>query len=404
MDTTALDHTTSPRLSVPHHHNNTFTTAIMADSNESSDMAKEYSLLPHLIPHLDRHLVFPLLNFQEEERPEDADTSDITQLKYSLLRHTNMQDFVGDLYAQLHGLPERPKEFGERREEVLAKREQYEADTQKLQDLLADAEVVGNLRSDKEGNMTYLTSTHGVTRAMVEQLYDFGQFQYSCGDYHSASELLYQYRILSTDNDKVNAATWGKLASDILTTNWEAAMEEVQKLRESIDTRLFNNTLAQLQHRTWLIHWSLFPFFNHEPARETLTELFFSPTYINTIQTACPWILRYLCAAVITNRNRPGSKFAGGGGYAYGGYQKQLKDLVRVVRQEGYEYKDPVTGFVRALYVDFDFEEAQKRLGEADEILRSDFFLVATSDTFLDCARHLISESYCKIHQRIDIK
>ncbi|KAG9990008.1 hypothetical protein KCU78_g19930, partial [Aureobasidium melanogenum] len=47
---------------------------------------------------------------------------------------------------------------------------------------------------------------------------------------------------------------------------------------------------------------------------------------------------------------------------------------------------------------------AQKKLGEADEILRSDFFLVATSEAFKDAARHLISESYCKIHQRIDIK
>jgi len=283
---------------------------------------------------------------------------------------------------------------------VLSLRGKYEEDTEKLQNLLADADVVGNLRSDKESNMSYLQQNHGVTKQMVEQLYEFGQFQYSCGDYHSSSELLYQYRILSTDNERVNAATWGKLASDILTTNWESAMEEVTKLKESIDTRLFNNTLAQLQHRTWLIHWSLFPFFNHEPAREALTEMFFSAPYINTIQTSCPWILRYLSAAVITNRNRPSGKT----GYGYGNYQKQLKDLVRIVRQEQYEYTDPVTGFVKALYVDFDFEEAQKKLSEADEILRSDFFLVATSESFLDAARHLISESYCKIHQRIDIK
>ncbi|KAI7360757.1 Eukaryotic translation initiation factor 3 subunit, partial [Hortaea werneckii] len=218
-------------------------------------------------PQLDRHLVFPLLNFLEEETPEDEPTTEITQLKYSLLKSTNMQDFVGDLYAQLHNLSERPSEYADKREQVLSKREKYEEETGKLQDLLADTEVVGNLRSDKEGNMAYLQSNHGVTRQMVEQLYEFGQFQYSCGDYNSASELLYQYRILSTDNEKVNAATWGKLASDILTTNWEAALEEIQKLRESIDTRLFNNTLAQLQHRTWLIHWSLFPFFNHDPAR-----------------------------------------------------------------------------------------------------------------------------------------
>jgi translation initiation factor 3 subunit E len=230
---------------------------------------------------------------------------------------------------------------------------------------------------------------------MVNVLYDFGNFQYSCGNYQAAAELLYQFRVLSTDNDKVSAATWGKLASEILTTNWESAMEEVQKVKESIDTKLFNNPLAQLTHRTWLIHWALFPFFNYEPARDTICELFFSAPFINTIQTACPWILRYLTAAVITNRSRTRNT---------GQYQKQLKDVIRIVKQENYEYHDPVTDFIKALYIDFDFEEAQKKLSEAEEVLRSDFFLVAASDSFVEAARHLISESYCKIHQRIDIK
>jgi translation initiation factor 3 subunit E len=373
-----------------------------AKQNASSpqEIAKQHSLLPQLIANLDRHLVFPLLNFQEEETPEDEDTTEITQMKYALLQGTNMSDFVGDLYAQLNNLPERPSEYAKKREDVLNQRRIFEEETEKIQNLLSDADVVNNLRADKVSNMTYLKDNHGVTPAMVDQLYDYGQFQYNCGDYSSASELLYQFRILSTDNDKVSAATWGKLASDILTTNWESAMEEVAKIKENIETRLFNNPLAQLQHRTWLVHWSLFPFFNFEAGRDTLTEMFFSPAYINTIQTSCPWILRYLAAAVITNRNRPGGK----NNYILGHYQRQLKDLVRIVRQEQYEYNDPVTGFIKALYVDFDFEEAQKRLSEADEILRSDFFLVAASDSFLDAARHLISESYCKIHQRIDIK
>ncbi len=172
-------------------------------------------------------------------------------------------------------------------------------------------------------------------------------------------------------------------------------MTEIQKVKELIDTKLFNNPLAQLQYRTWLAHWCLFPFFNYEPARDTVLEMFFSAPYINTIQTNCPWILRYLVAAVITNRNRSRN---------VGQYQKQLKDVVRIVRQEGYEYRDPVTDFIKALYIDFDFEEAQKKLGEAEEVLRVDFFLSSASEAFVDAARHLISESYCKIHQRIDIK
>jgi len=208
-------------------------------------------------------------------------------------------------------------------------------------------------------------------------------------------ELLYRFRVLTTDGDKEREATWGKLACEILSVNWDSAMEEINKLKEIIDTRLFNNPLAQLQHRTWLIHWSLFPLFNHESSRETLTDMFFSPAYINTIQTNCPWILRYLAAAVITGRNR---------GRNSNQYQKQLKDLIRIVRQEGYEYNDPVTDFIKALYIDFDFEEAQKKLSETEEILKNDFFLLGAADLFVDSARHLISESYCKIHQRIDIK
>lgn len=172
-------------------------------------------------------------------------------------------------------------------------------------------------------------------------------------------------------------------------------MEEVQKVKESIDTKLFANPLAQLTHRTWLIHWVLFPFFNYEPARDTICELLFSAPFINTIQTACPWILRYLAAAVITNRNRTKNT---------GQYQKQLKDIIRIVKQETYEYTDPVTSFIKALYIDFDFEAAQQKLSLADAVLQSDFFLAGSADPFVEAARHLISESYCKIHQRIDIK
>jgi translation initiation factor 3 subunit E len=357
------------------------------------EVAKENDLLPTLVTHLDRHLIFPLLQFAGGD--EDESDPITLKAKYELLKKTNMTDYVASLYCELEGIDETPKEFTEKRQEVLLRLQKFEEETAKITDLLSREDVVTSLRSDKVANLEYLKKEHDVTIEMVNVLYDFGNYQYSCGNYAAAAELLYQFRVLSTDNDKVSAATWGKLASEILTTNWESAMEEVTKVKESIDTKLFSNPLAQLNHRTWLIHWALFPFFNYEPARETICELFFSAPFINTIQTACPWILRYLTAAVITNRSRTRNT---------GQYQKQLKDIIRIVKQENYEYHDPVTDFIKALYIDFDFEEAQKKLSEAEEVLRSDFFLVSASDSFVEAARHLISESYCKIHQRIDIK
>jgi len=358
----------------------------------AAEIAAEHDLLPKLIPHLDRHLIFPLLEFLSGE---EVDDSEILKAKYELLRQTNMTDYVAALWQKMNDSDEVPEDFRKKREEVLQRLSLFQEETTKIDELLGDESVTSNLRSDKVANLKFLEQTHGVTTEMVDMLYDFGRFQYSCGDYGNAAHLLDQFRILSTDNDKASSATWGKLASDILTTNWEVVMEEVNKVKESIDTKLFNNPLAQLKHRTWLIHWALFPFFNYETARDLLSDLFFSPAFINTIQTDCPWILRYLAAAVITNRSRTRNT---------GQYQRQLKDLVRVVRQEGYEYNDPVTEFVKALFIDFDFEEAQKKLGEAEEVLKGDFFLSATADAFVEAARHLISESYCKIHQRIDIK
>ncbi|MCJ1404263.1 eukaryotic translation initiation factor 3 subunit E [Xylographa trunciseda] len=359
----------------------------------TGDIAEEYDLLPKLIPHFDRHLIYPLLEFVSGQ--ESKDYLDTTRSKYELLKPTNMTDYVANLWKEINDSDDVPEEFVKKREEVLQRLQLFTEETGQIMDLLNDESVVSNLRSDKVANLKFLETSHGVTVEMVDMLYDYGRFQYSCGNYGDAAHLLDQFRILSTDNDKATSATWGKLAADILTTNWEVVMEEVNKVKESIDTKLFSNPLAQLQHRTWLIHWALFPFFNYEPARETICDLFFTPAFINTIQTNCPWILRYLAAAVITNRNRTRNT---------GQYQKQLKDLVRIVRQENYEYNDPVTDFVKALYIDFDFEEAQKKLVEAEEVLKGDFFLVAAADSFVEAARHLISESYCKIHQRIDIK
>ena len=360
------------------------------------DAKDEYVFLDKVIRRMDRHLIYPLL--EHASNSEDISPSrskDIKLAIFNLLKPTNMVDFVGSLYQDINDTDELPAEYAEKRESVLSKLEQFEQDSTLLLNLLDDENVTSKIRSDKVANLKFLEEEYGVTAPMVDGLYDYGRYRYECGNYREASDLLYRFRILSTDSDKVQKATWGKLVCDILAEEWEAAMEEIDRVKEYIETRLFNNPRAQLTARESLVHYALFPFFNYEAARDKLTEMYFSPPYISSVQTSCPWILRYLAAAVITHRARTSSSFA---------YQKQLKDLVRIVKQEIYEYEDPVTEFIRALYVDFDFEEAQKKLSEAEEVIRGDFFLGSSTDAFVEAARHLISESYCKIHQRIDIK
>ena len=120
-----------------------------------------------------------------------------------------------------------------------------------------------------------------------------------------ASKFLYIHRILvqPTDKNYLNGI-WGKLASEILMQNWDTALEDLKRLQQFIDESTFGSSLQLLQQRTWLIHWSLFVFFNHPKGRDLIIELFlYQKQYLNAIQTTCPWILRYLSTAVIINKN-----------------------------------------------------------------------------------------------------
>lgn len=138
------------------------------------------------------------------------------------------------------------------------------------------------------------------------------------------------------------------------------------------------------------MHWGLFVFFNHpnqERGRNGIVDLLFNERYLCAVQTNCPHILRYLTAAVICNKRR----------------RVVLKDLVKVIQQERYTYTDPVTKFIECLYVDFDFDQAQMQLGECEKVLANDYFLHTMAAEFLENARVFIFETYCRIHQKIDI-
>ncbi|CAG9581522.1 unnamed protein product [Danaus chrysippus] len=184
---------------------------------------------------------------------------------------------------------------------------------------------------------------------------------------------------------------WGKLASEILVQNWDGALDDLTKLREFIDNGgggATVNNMQALQQRTWLVHWSLFVFFNHVKGRDLIIEMFlYKPLYLNAIQTMCPHILRYLATAVIINRSR----------------RNALKDLVKVIQQEAYTYRDPITEFIEHLYVNFDFEAARRKLNQCQAVLLTDFFLIACLEEFVENARLMIFETFCRIHQVISI-
>jgi translation initiation factor 3 subunit E len=72
----------------------------------------------------------------------------------------------------------------------------------------------------------------------IEALYQYAKFQFECGNYSGAADFLYQYRALCTNSERSLSALWGKLAAEILMQNWDVAQEELNRLKEIIDSKV----------------------------------------------------------------------------------------------------------------------------------------------------------------------
>lgn len=345
----------------------------------------QYDLSNRMAPFLDRHLVFPLLEFLQVR--ELYPVREIMEGKIELLGKTNMVDFAMDIHKALYETEDVPEALVERRKEVVQHMKSLQQEAETIVQFLSDPATVGKLRPDKLQNIQMLQEDHQIGPTQIDALYHFAKFQFECGNYSAASEFLTYYRTLSTDVVKNFSALWGKLCSEILMQNWDVALEDLTRLREIIDSQGKVPPLVQLQQRTWLLHWAMFIFFNHENGRNLLIDMCFHEKYLNAIQTQAPHILRYLAVAVVISKRK----------------RSVLKDLLKIIEQEKHYYQDPVTEFLVCLFVNYDFDGAQEKLRECDEILANDFFLTAYRESFIEAARLFVFETYCRIHSCIDM-
>ena len=191
---------------------------------------------------------------------------------------------------------------------------------------------------------------------------------------------------------------WGRLACEILVLDWTNAMKAMEAVKTAFESMVATNQLSALQalqQRTWLLHWSLFVYWNAPAGLEQLVELFLSERYKQAITTVAPHLLRYLTAAVLLCKRR-GEKAV-----PTAEARKLVKMLIYVMQD--CDYTDPIVEFVNCLCIKFDFDSAQEKLAACEKVLSADFFLCHQTALFMEEARVFVFENYCRIHNKIDL-
>ncbi|CAL8083930.1 unnamed protein product [Calicophoron daubneyi] len=354
----------------------------------------EYDLTHEISNYLDKHLILPLLEYISVKNVYDE--TSLLKMKLDVLMRTSMIDYAADTYKSIYDT-EVPPEFAEKREQVLEKIREVEAKLEPVKTIFSPETMkeVAQCKNAKD-LLASLEAKYSFKPEMLDDMFEGARVFYNIGNYNTASEYLKIIRQLAVLGSKRHLdACWGRLASEILVQNWNEAMEDLEKLKDAIDCqndeRSASQTyLVQLQQRTWMLHWSLFVFFNHPQGKEKLIEWFMqNPTHLNAIQTLAPHLIRYLTVCVITCSDKKKKNL--------------IRELVSLIQQESYSYRDPVTEFVECLFVKFDFDGTQQKLRICETVLPNDFFLTGCYEEFIDNARLLMFESFCRIHHSVGI-
>lgn len=422
------------------------------DNTNNASSAADHDLTASVSPHLDLHMMFPLLEYVDSLIAQGRipySVNDVAAARLALLRPTHMVDYAMDIHRELHGADTKvPEEMEERKVRVFERLEELRKGCKGFDELWKEEGRRASLMQNGKWNVAGLAEV-GITSDVVETYRQLAKFNYDCGDYETARDMIECYLSLfssppqSNNNgeddetanenkqqeDKTSTegnpavyylrgittdlleVLWGRLSCEILLESWEDAHVALTAVKTAVETLSSSSSdgltaLEALRQRTWLLHWSLFVFWNDSAkGLENMVALFTTERYLQAITTNAPHLLRYLVAAVLLVKRRVANSGGSGGGSSGrdgpAEARRLMKDLVKIMQH--CEYSDPVVEFVDCLCVRFDFEKAQKKLAECEEVLATDFFLCKQTALFMEEARVFVFENYCRIHHKIDL-
>lgn len=356
----------------------------------------KYDLVPKVAPFMDVHFLFALLDFIRDAKMYSD--QEISQAKFELLKPTNMVDWAMEVLEQSVDSSENAsaarKELEQQRGKVLDELSYFKDLCQPMLDLIENEEEINRLHIQNVFTLDnpVLEEEHSITVEVLESFYKYAKLKYECGNYEDTLTYLTSYIALMSStgsNEQVHNALWGKLACEIALQMWSEAMADLLKLMNELENESFISPLEQLQQRTWLLHWSLFIFAWSEDHRDTVVDMMLHSRSVEAIQTNAPWLIRYVIVGVLIHKRR----------------RQLTRELIKIMNQDQLaEYSDPIVEFFRSLMINVEFDAMDEKMKACKITLLSDFFLYEEiMPLFIEKARVVTFEIYCRIHKEIEL-
>lgn len=109
------------------------------------------------------------------------------------------------------------------------------------------------------------------------------------------------------------------------------------------------------------------------------------------IQLICPYIERYLAVSLILNKAlHKNRKF-------------DLFTFVEAIRRKVFKYADPFVDYLNALYIEFDFKDAQEKIELIRKCIQEDVLLKPLESRIIENCYFLYFKVYCKVYERVPI-
>jgi len=356
-----------------------------------------YDLTHKISPFLDRHMLVAVLDFLKEHAIYEE--KDIVKAKIDIVAGTCMIDFALDMYKEIG--EDVPDSLVALKETTLEKVQSAQQKALPLLQILENEEDLAKIKTCKS-TQEICDEFSDLDSDCMDTLWEYSRLLFDCGNYELAVLLLKHYRSITMSQEADSPATekqywaiWGTLASCILNGFWDEAATQVNQLDATLESNSMKMTKTeQVTQKAWLLHWAAFVIFKSEKGSQPaikLLDLFLSEKNLSVISISCPHLFRYVATCLILHKR----------------LKHMVKDTVAIINYECSEtnaaYKDPITKFITALYIDMDFDEAQKQLKKCKQVLEVDYFLKDSWEEFEENARLLIFETYCRIHQCINI-